>query len=145
MFHHLFFSILFPLFAFPCLSFKQVQDDDLLRAGFICLSSSSEIIPKCDGSSSIIFAAKYPAIDHFWYFLACFPIYLPVFPSQYSGQLSFSRRFSESSIARLAICGRPVLMRAAVSSHKSTALEIKRKINIVQKKKKKAYERQTQN
>ena len=77
MFHHLFFSYL----LFLAWAFQQVQDDDLLRAGFICLSSSSEIIPKCDGSSSIIFATKYPAIDHVWYFLACFPIYLPVFPS----------------------------------------------------------------
>lgn len=67
--------------SFGLLCFQQVQDDDLLISGFICLSSSSEIIPKCDGSSNIIFATKYPAIDHVWYFLACFPIYLPNFPS----------------------------------------------------------------
>lgn len=69
------------LFSLAFLASQQVQDDDLLITGFICLSSSREIIPKCDGSSSIIFATRYPAIDHVWYFLACLPIYLPSFPS----------------------------------------------------------------
>lgn len=72
------FSATFCLLACP---FQQVQEDDLLITGFICLSSSREIIPKCEGSSNIIFATRYPAIDHVWYFLACLPIYLPSFPS----------------------------------------------------------------
>lgn len=121
-------SFSYSFFLFWPIYFQQVQDDDLLISGFICLSSSSEIIPKCDGSSNIIFATKYPAIDHVWYFLACFPTYLPNFPSQYSGQPSFSKRLSASSMAFLAICGRPVLMQAAVRSHSSTASSERRKM-----------------
>lgn len=55
------FSATFCLLACP---FQQFQEDDLLITGFICLSSSREIIPKCEGSSNIIFATRYPAIDH---------------------------------------------------------------------------------
>ena len=73
----IFLSILFP----NIFGVQHVHDDDRLISGFISLSSSKETIPKWEGSSSIIFATRYPAIDHVWNLRACFPIYLPSFPS----------------------------------------------------------------
>ena len=59
-----------------------VHDADRFKTGFsIALSSSREIMPRCEGSSSIILATKYPAMDQVWNFLACLPTYRPSFPS----------------------------------------------------------------
>ena len=47
----------------------------------IFLSSSREMSERLAGFSIISLATKYPEMLHVWYFLACFPIYLPALPS----------------------------------------------------------------
>lgn len=97
------------------------HETDLVRQGLHFLSSSMHIMPMWEGSSKSSLATKQPEMDHVCSFRACLPIVRPNFPSQYSGHSSLASLLSASSIARLAICGLPAFMQAAVIIHKNTA------------------------